>query len=523
VPFPFAVPEATVAALRWKSDVWTANPYTFRGRTLWGFVSNGGPALETNGTIDIGVDGLVVPEQAQLPSLDLTVDLYVGSPAVFGEISFSVPIALDASTNSLIASIQPPSNTVYLSAGDEAYPNTITVVLQNGPTPLPQGSNSVVTIELPITETIAPNTDAITTAARRTKIACSVPSASGTTWTHDVTTPLTPGNVAFSITPESSPALPAGGTLVVDLTTIVSPLPSGTASIRVDASGFDGFPATTTDCPVLLEPLPVPTFSRVPDVVGAQPLAFDSPLAIQWAAEYTTSLTLEYDDGIAPITLTSEKDGLPFSTEAAGYALSNATVPATARLTAANVANGMVRHSLPIDVAPTPTAFTVEAVPAVWDFDAGPVSVTYAISATPDRLVTALSVSGPPGTEPLTNRSAYTVHQSSAIVLTFEATFGNGVERAPIDAPPVTVSVASLASYLTGTKWRKSLPLPAVYTFGPDGRGFCDTGTVTWATTYTASANQVVIRDDQGGFLDVFFWSPPTLSTAEEPLTRLDG
>jgi hypothetical protein len=280
---------------------------------------------------------------------------------------------------------------------------------------------------------------------------------------------------------------------MIDLAGIISPLPSGTASIRVGSSGFDGFPDNVTNLPVVLEPLPAPSFSRA-GVVGAQPLGYDVPLQIEWEADYATSLTLEYDDGISKYTFTSSANGLPLS---GTWILQNTTVDAQVTLTASNVHNGGTPQGVPVEVVPSPTpALSVEFSPAAWDFGAGAVEMTYTLTPEPARLLTALTVDGPDGVVSLMGRTTYAVLQTSAVPLVFTATFGTGVGLHAHDIP-VSPVVPSLASYVVGTKWTTGDFGDGVgafvYTFIDEKNGTINDFLGLTQFTYTADANTVAV------------------------------
>jgi len=536
LPVPFAIPESTVEKLAFSAAAWTANAYRFRGRTEWGFTPAGNETLPPSGTIDFTVNGLVVPAQPQLPALNLTATWYAGFPAVSSEVSFSVPIAPDASTNSFTASIESPTNVVYVSSPGEAYANTVMVALQNGPTPLPPGSNSAVTIELPITAVQASNTGAITTAAHAgpSQIMCAIDSAQGTQWMIDPAVPVTPGNVAWQLTPKSNPALPAGGTLLVSLDGIVSPLPSGATTVRVESANFPGFTDTVTDCTAVLEQLPPASFSRAA-VKGTQPVAYDTPLIIEWTSACSTSISLAYDDGISSYTLTTAEDGLPLS---GSKTLKNTTVDAKIVLTASNVLNGATPETVSVHVTgvPSPSLSVGIVAPAAWDFSAGPAAMTYSIASAPVRLLTALIVTTPSGQpESLMGKTSYSVSQASATPLAFTAEFGTGVGRAPATILVVSPTVESLASFVIGTKWRwntkwpwkSKVPGPVeIFTFTNGSNVHVTTPIVPSECAYTVGNNTIVIypgpgRDIFGNPINTAVpwhtlqWRPPVMFMVE--------
>lgn len=533
LPFPFVIPESTVAALAWSATGWIANAYAFRGRTLWGFAPKADATLPPGGAIDFTLSGLGVPSQPQLPALNLTASWYADSPATGLEISFAVPIAPNPSMNSLVPSIESPTNVVYLSQTDEQYPNTVMVAVQNGPTPLPLGTSSVVTIELPVVAVAAPESGAITTAAYVEEIGCSVVAATeNASWSVDSATPIVPGNVAWQLTPGSDPALPAGGTLIVELTGIISPAPlSGGTVVRVESTGFAGFADSVTECTAVVEPLPAAVFSSAA-VVGDLPLGYDVPLEIAWATQFATSLTLEYDDGISDYTLTSSANSLPLS---GTRSVQSTTVDAQVRLTASNVKNGGTVQDVAVPVAPSPTpTFSVAVTPAAWDFGAGPVDVTYTLSAAPLRLLTALTVAGSSGTVSLMGRTTYTVSQSSPAAPVFAATFAAGVGQAPRVVTVSPPAIPSLAAYVVGTSWLGQLGQDAdiryTFTDAENAVQRVDAGdeipTLT-SLTYSVSNNVITLIDPAPDAVDRFVnsltWTPPTLHDGGdgEPMTRV--
>lgn len=451
LPFPSELPESTISALTFAADGWTPTPYQFHARTYWGFVRRDHDAsLAAGATVDFAISGLTVPES--LPaSLAFTAAWYSGNPAAESDVPFSVPVAAPSVRDTLSAVIQADKDhesAVYVSQPGESYPNTIIVALQNGTAPL--DAAGTVEIEVPITALSGPGTEAVTTSEFAAQISCDILFVpEGFTWTKPQPKSLPNGNAGFALSPTSSPALPAGGTLQITLGNIISPLPPGEAHITVRWSKFAAVDDGSVDLPLLLSALPA---SPVLDceIVPAGTFDFDSPLSVRWTTTYATTLELDYDDGIAPISLSSKGDGLPFT---GTHPLPDATVDAVLTVTASNVGGIPTVTPLQISVTPVAPTFTVSANVPAYSFDnGGTVHVVYTFDIAPARLLIDLRVTVNGTEQSIKGQPTFATTLTATTGPTFTATFGTGLGKDPLRIP-VTPTMQRFEDFLPGTTW----------------------------------------------------------------------
>lgn len=519
--FPSVLDESMLANLAISADGWTITPYSFNTRTYWGFVPTTGLTLAPNEAVNFTVDGLAVTTSERLRTLDLTVDWYAGPSAVDTTLGMSARVVANPATNSFTVQVDPTTENVYVSAGGDAYPNTVRLIFQNGPTPLP--NNGTVTIEVPI----APAPSAVTTANFAAQISCAIATEpADSSWAVTTTQPETEGNAAWLLTPgTTASALAPAESLAVELRNIVSPLPALPAVVTVSIVGFDGFADTTPECSLVLRALPAPVFidSGVTGTTGAQPFPYDSAIGVSWETTFATSLSLEYDDGISQVIYTSEQDGLPLS---GSHALPNTTVDAQVTLVASNSLN-TTRSVLPVLVSLPTLELTVTSGIGAWDFTAGPATIVYALAASPAALVQGFQVTSPSGTTALAATATLcTVTQSAGSgQVSVTATFARGVDQNPntIDVTTAAPEIPSFASYLVGTSWvdpQEDPTTPWIVFTDATNCTLVDTP----PTPYSAEANVVqVLLPGGGNYVPILAWTPPNVaiwSDASETLQQ---